>query len=74
MAELYDAAMSGNNDVHDLVYPQVHGTDEYVGQFSDDSVSELRAMAAGSAVLDIGCGTAIESSPPWGCPRNATTT
>jgi cyclopropane fatty-acyl-phospholipid synthase-like methyltransferase len=64
VAELYDAAMSGNNDVHDLVYPQVYGTDEYVGQFSDNSVSELRSMAAamalpaGSAVLDIGCGTA----------------
>jgi cyclopropane fatty-acyl-phospholipid synthase-like methyltransferase len=64
VAELYDEAMSGNNDVHDLVYPQVYGPDEYVGQFSDNSVSELRAMAAalalpsGSAVLDIGCGTA----------------
>ena len=64
VAELYDEAMSGNNDVHDLVYPQVYGPGEYIGQFSDNSASELRALAAamelpaGSAVLDIGCGTA----------------
>jgi cyclopropane fatty-acyl-phospholipid synthase-like methyltransferase len=64
VAELYDQDMSGNNEVHDLVYPRVYGPGEYIGQFSDNSASELRTMAAamelpaGSAVLDIGCGTA----------------
>ncbi|MCK2236336.1 MULTISPECIES: class I SAM-dependent methyltransferase [unclassified Crossiella] len=64
VAELYDQDMSGNNLVHDLVYPRVYGPGEYIGQFSDNSASELRALAAtmdlppDSAVLDIGCGTA----------------
>lgn len=64
VASLYDQDMAGNNLVHDLVYPRVYGPGEYIGQFSDNSASELRALAAamdlpaGSAVLDIGCGTA----------------
>lgn len=64
VAELYDQDMSGNNLVHDLVYPKVYGSGEYIGQFSDNSASELRAMgtamdlAPDSSVLDIGCGTA----------------
>lgn len=64
VAALYDDAMDGNNLVHDLIYPRVYGEGEYIGQFSDNSASELTAMAsatglgAGSQVLDIGCGTA----------------
>lgn len=64
VAALYDDAMDGNNLIHDLIYPRVYGEGEYIGQFSDNSASELAAMAsatglgAGSRVLDIGCGTA----------------
>lgn len=64
VAALYDGEMEGNNVVHDLVYPDVYGPGEYIGQFSDNSASELAAMgramalAADSTVLDIGCGTA----------------
>jgi cyclopropane fatty-acyl-phospholipid synthase-like methyltransferase len=64
VAGLYDEDMTGNNLVHDLIYPYVFGADGYIGQFSDNSSAELRHMAAamdlpaGSAVLDIGCGTA----------------
>jgi cyclopropane fatty-acyl-phospholipid synthase-like methyltransferase len=68
VAELYDQDMAGNNLVHDLVYPEVYGPGEYIGQFSDNSASELRALgtamdlAADSSVLDIGCGTAPVAS------------
>jgi cyclopropane fatty-acyl-phospholipid synthase-like methyltransferase len=64
VASLYDDAMDGNNLIHDLIYPRVYGEGEYIGQFSDNSASELAAMASatglgpGSRVLDIGCGTA----------------
>lgn len=59
---LYDEAMADNVVVHDLVYPAVFGDEEYVGQFSDNSASELLALGkalalpVGSRVLDIGCG------------------
>ncbi|WP_372425022.1 SAM-dependent methyltransferase [Salinarimonas chemoclinalis] len=59
---LYDEAMAGNTIIHDLVYPEVFGADEYVGQFSDNSASELAALGAamalpaGARVLDVGCG------------------
>lgn len=59
---LYDEAMAENVSIHDLVYPAVFGPDEYVGQFSDNSASELAALGtamalpAGARVLDVGCG------------------
>lgn len=59
---LYDEDMADNVRIHDLVYPQVFGPSEYVGQFSDNSASELLAMGgamrlpARSRVLDVGCG------------------
>lgn len=64
VGELYDVAMPENNHIHDLIYPRVYGEAEYIGQFSDNSASELLAMGqavgldAGSSVLDLGCGTA----------------
>jgi cyclopropane fatty-acyl-phospholipid synthase-like methyltransferase len=62
--QLYDVDMPGNNVVHDLIYPHVYGEGEYIGQFSDNSASEIIAMAEamklgqGAEVLDVGCGTA----------------
>lgn len=62
--QLYDVGMPENNLIHDLIYPHVYGEAEYIGQFSDNSASELLAMGQamelgpGSAVLDLGCGTA----------------
>jgi SAM-dependent methyltransferase len=59
---LYDEDMADNVRVHDLVYPEVFGPAEYVGQFSDNSATELLALGramglpAGSRVLDVGCG------------------
>jgi cyclopropane fatty-acyl-phospholipid synthase-like methyltransferase len=64
VAELYDHEMSENNLIHDLIYPIVYGEAEYIGQFSDNSASEISHMARamqlthGAQVLEIGCGTA----------------
>lgn len=61
---LYDHEMPQNNLIHDLIYPLVYGESEYIGQFSDNSASEIRQMGAamqlgpGARVLEIGCGTA----------------
>lgn len=59
---IYDDTMAANMDVHDVIYPEVFGTHQYVGQFSDNSAAELKGMgelmglAKDSEVLDIGCG------------------
>src|SRR5579859_4077154 len=64
VAELYDCEMPENNLIHDMIYPLVYGEAEYIGQFSDNSASEIRQMGAamqlarGATVLEIGCGTA----------------
>ena len=62
---LYDETMADNAEVHDLIYTQVFGSDQYIGQFSDNSANELLLMAslmqlpAGSKVLDLGCGRGL---------------
>ena len=54
--------MAANIYIHDLVYPRVFGAGQYIGQFSDNSVDELKQMGTlmslpgGSEVLDVGCG------------------
>lgn len=59
---LYDVGMSHNDVIHDLIFPLVYGKTEYIGQFSDNSVSELRelghamGLSSEAKVLDIGCG------------------
>jgi SAM-dependent methyltransferase len=59
---LYNEVMRENIIIHDLVYPHVFGKDQYIGQFSDNSVDELQLMGQsldlpkGSRVLDIGAG------------------
>jgi cyclopropane fatty-acyl-phospholipid synthase-like methyltransferase len=68
VSALYDHAMPENNVVHDIIYPRVFGPEEYIGQFSDNSASELRTLASMLAlgpdaqVLDIGCGTCAIAS------------
>jgi cyclopropane fatty-acyl-phospholipid synthase-like methyltransferase len=61
---LYDEVVAENAEMHKLIFPQVFGDGEYVGQYSDNSASEIRDLGrrmdlpAGSSVLDVGCGTA----------------
>jgi cyclopropane fatty-acyl-phospholipid synthase-like methyltransferase len=68
VSALYDHAMPENNTVHDMIYPNVFGPGEYIGQFSDNSASELKTLASMLAlgpeaqVLDIGCGTCAIAS------------
>lgn len=60
--ELYDVGMADNARVHDLVYAEVFGHDQYIGQFSDNSADDLRLMGrlmdlgSNAEVLDVGCG------------------
>jgi cyclopropane fatty-acyl-phospholipid synthase-like methyltransferase len=60
--DIYDVMMADNVSLHDFIYPQVFGTDQYIGQFSDNSRDELELMAnlmnlsPESKVLDVGCG------------------
>lgn len=60
--QLYNEDMADNVVVHDLIYSAVFGDDEYIGQFSDNSASELLEMANRMSlpehanVLDVGCG------------------
>nr|AYM53699.1 SAM-dependent methyltransferase [Cystobacter fuscus] len=62
ITRLYDVEMAANATIHDLVFPLVFGAKEYVGQFSDNSASELLDMGRAmelpreARVLDIGCG------------------
>lgn len=59
---IYDELMADNVSLHDFIYPHVFGTDQYIGQFSDNSRDELElmgqlmALSEGSKVLDVGCG------------------
>src|SRR5436309_3533487 len=61
--DLSDVLVAENAEIHKLVFPHVFGEGEYVGQYSDNSASELREMGRRmdlppeSRVLDVGCGT-----------------
>lgn len=59
---IYDDVMAENVSIHDFIYPHVFGPEQYIGQFSDNSKSELELMCSlmnlpsGSRVMDLGCG------------------
>jgi SAM-dependent methyltransferase len=73
---LYDAVLPQGQSVRDLIFPEVFGPEQYVGQYSDNSADQIAALArrAGvsskSHVLDIGCGCcgpAIHLARTFGC-------
>lgn len=59
---LYDEALDDNAPEQELIYPRAYGPSEYIGQYSDNTASDLRRMAQamalppGARVLDGGCG------------------
>lgn len=62
--QLYDGLLADGERVRELVFPRVFGSDEWIGQYSDNTVADLRLLVkraeitADSLVLDIGCGSA----------------
>ncbi len=60
---LYDVTLKKQVDLQDFIFSQVFG-EEYIGQYNDNSATELLNFAelapvgANARVLDIGCGTA----------------
>ena len=60
--EFYDNDVSDNLEMHQYIFDKVFGTDEYIGQYSDNSASEIHEfgnmmnLAPASKLLDVGCG------------------
>jgi cyclopropane fatty-acyl-phospholipid synthase-like methyltransferase len=61
--KLYDVTLKKQIDLQDFIFSQVFG-DEYIGQYNDNSATELLNLAElapvepNAKVLDVGCGTA----------------
>lgn len=73
---LYDNVLPEGQRVRDLIFPEVFGPGQYVGQYSDNTADQIIALArkAGvdseSHVLDVGCGCcgpAIHIARTLGC-------
>jgi SAM-dependent methyltransferase len=73
---LYDNVLPEGQLVRDLIFPEVFGPQQYVGQYSDNTADQITALArrAGitseSHVLDAGCGCcgpAIHIAKTFGC-------
>jgi cyclopropane fatty-acyl-phospholipid synthase-like methyltransferase len=62
---LYDNVLDHNELEQKIIYPRAYGVSEYIGQYSDNTVSDLRRMGhamslpGGSRVLDGGCGPGV---------------
>jgi SAM-dependent methyltransferase len=73
---LYDGVLPLGRDVRDLIFREVFGPHEYVGQYSDNTASQIIALARRAGVtsethvLDVGCGCcgpAIHLAKTFGC-------
>jgi SAM-dependent methyltransferase len=73
---LYDNVLPEGQKVRDLVFPEVFGPGQYVGQYSDNTADQIAALArragviAETHVLDVGCGCcgpAIYLARKFGC-------
>jgi cyclopropane fatty-acyl-phospholipid synthase-like methyltransferase len=74
--QLYDSCLPEGQRVRDIVFPEVFGPEQYIGQFSDNTVDQIDKLAAKADitaenhVLDIGCGCcgpAIYLAKKTGC-------
>lgn len=73
---LYDGVLPEGQSVRDLLFPEIFGPQQYVGQYSDNTADQIVALArragvsAASHVLDVGCGCcgpAIHLVKNFGC-------
>lgn len=73
---LYDGVLPQGQRVRDLLFPEVFGPPQYIGQYSDNTADQIVALArrarvsAESHVLDVGCGCcgpAIHLVKNFGC-------
>ncbi len=61
---LYDRDLLQGEVIRQLIFPNVFGTDQYIGQYSDNTADDIRRLAesarikSDTLVLDIGCGAA----------------
>ena len=73
---LYDNVLPEGQRVRDLIFPEVFGAQQYVGQYSDNTADQIVALGrragitSDTHVLDIGCGCcgpAIHLAKTLGC-------
>jgi len=73
---LYDDVLPEGQRVRDLIFPEVFGPQQYVGQYSDNTADQIVAlgrragMSSETHVLDVGCGCcgpAIHLAKTFGC-------
>jgi SAM-dependent methyltransferase len=73
---LYDNVLPEGQRVRDLIFPEVFGPQQYIGQYSDNTADQIVALArraginSDSHVLDVGCGCcgpAIHIAKTFGC-------
>lgn len=73
---LYDNVLPEGQRVRDLIFPEVFGPQQYIGQYSDNTADQIIAMARRAGVgpdthvLDVGCGCcgpAIHIAKTLGC-------
>lgn len=73
---LYDNVLPEGQKVRDLIFPEVFGREQYVGQYSDNTADQIIALARKAGVdsethvLDVGCGCcgpAIHVARTLGC-------
>jgi SAM-dependent methyltransferase len=73
---LYDNVLPEGQKVRDLIFPEVFGPEQYIGQYSDNTADQIIALARKAGVdrethvLDVGCGCcgpAIHVARTLGC-------
>jgi cyclopropane fatty-acyl-phospholipid synthase-like methyltransferase len=73
---LYDRILPEGQRVRDLIFPEVFGPEQYVGQYSDNTADQILALGrrvditSKTHILDVGCGCcgpALHLAESFGC-------